>query len=91
MYSLLIGGKVLNDGYSKVKKAGSPLKLSGPLAIQKVREHVKKQADGYNPCFPKKQHYNIHRHRPIGMQRMKIDAATPGIEDWGGQKMVQIH
>jgi hypothetical protein len=40
MYSLLIGGKVLKDGYSKVKKAGSPVKLSDPLAIQKVREHV---------------------------------------------------
>jgi len=62
------------------------------LAIDPVREHVKKQADAHHSRnTSEKQQQNIHTHGPIGVKRMKIDAAAVRRKNGRAEQMIGIY
>lgn len=61
-------------------------------AIDKICDHVKQQSqadDGER--LPEKDKDHIKAHGPIGVQRMKIDAAAVGLKDWIRPQVIQVH
>ena len=70
---------------------GGSFCLTIPPTIHPIRHHVHQKPDGGKACFRVKKQKDVNPDGPIGMQRMKIDAAAIRIKNRRCQKMIEIH
>jgi len=62
------------------------------LMINPIRQHMEQQSNANDSGNSfEKQQQNINPHRPISMQKMKVDAVAVGRKYWCTEQMIGIY